>query len=581
MANKLRQNDNIKGIRINEIEYLISQFADDTDLYLNFDHETINETFHVLQSIEANTGLRISYDKTTVYQIGSIVNTNAKVYTTHKIKWSNDYINTLGIDLYNSTRKRNVNFESIIAKLKTVSNMWYYLKMTLMGKIIVVNSLMASLFVYKMQVLPLIDDEQISLIESIIEDFVWDGKRPKINVSVLKRNKEDGGLRLVDIKTKHRSLLCNWVVDTNSNLQIANLARYFLSDMAMQDWIWKLNINKTDSRKVFGGSNFWGSVANEWHEYTYEEPVNYEKVANQCIWCNSYMKINGEMLNLDKWKRKGVYQIKQLCNNNKFLPYSEFKDMYHVECSWLEYHSIINCIPKRWKMLLSTGAIEDGEVPQCKFDELLEYTKVSRLVYHDMLKTDLVLSKLVKTWNTKTCGLVTIDDMRKYVSDVCKISNVTKLCNFQYRLLHNKIFCNDILFHWKKVDTVLCNLCTEEKQLIRHLMCDCKYTRDLLEWFKNLLRQCDTEVDSQICFQSIIYNNIMENPTNVFNLILLVLKQYIYRCKCQNTTPNRYELWCEIKLCYDVEMYNASRVGRLEKVKRKWNPVSSIFESTM
>ena len=56
MANKLRMHQGIKGITIGSIEYLISQFADDTDLYLSFDQETITNTFQVLSDIEDNTG---------------------------------------------------------------------------------------------------------------------------------------------------------------------------------------------------------------------------------------------------------------------------------------------------------------------------------------------------------------------------------------------------------------------------------------------------------------------------------------------------------------------------------------------
>ena len=52
MANKLRNKKNIKGIKIQGIEYLISQFDDDTDLYLSFEQETVSQTFEVLFGIE-------------------------------------------------------------------------------------------------------------------------------------------------------------------------------------------------------------------------------------------------------------------------------------------------------------------------------------------------------------------------------------------------------------------------------------------------------------------------------------------------------------------------------------------------
>ena len=99
MANKLRLHKGIKGIKVGSIEYLISQFADNTDLYLEYKQETITNVFNVLSGIESNTGLLVSYEKTTMYRTWSLVNSNAKLWTPRKINWSNEYVNTLGVDL--------------------------------------------------------------------------------------------------------------------------------------------------------------------------------------------------------------------------------------------------------------------------------------------------------------------------------------------------------------------------------------------------------------------------------------------------------------------------------------------------
>ena len=120
LANKLKGHKGIKGIKIWSIEYLISQFADDTDLYLLYGQETVTNVFHVLAGIEKNTGFHVSYDKTTMYRTGLLANSNAKLWTPRKVNWANDTVNTLGIDLYNSIKDRDCNFDGIINKLRTV-----------------------------------------------------------------------------------------------------------------------------------------------------------------------------------------------------------------------------------------------------------------------------------------------------------------------------------------------------------------------------------------------------------------------------------------------------------------------------
>ena len=156
LANKLRNNDKIKGIKIHDVEYLISQFADDIDLYLPYDETILNETLKIISDIENHTGLKASYDKTTIYRIGSLANTNAKCYTIRKIKWTNDPVNTLSVDLFMSEKQMLCNYKKIVTKLMAVSEIGMYRNLTVMGKVMIVNTFMASLFIYKLQVLPYI-----------------------------------------------------------------------------------------------------------------------------------------------------------------------------------------------------------------------------------------------------------------------------------------------------------------------------------------------------------------------------------------------------------------------------------------
>ena len=73
LAHKIKYNEKIKGIQIGEVTMLISQFADDTTLFLEYDEISLEEVVHTLTKIEANTGLKVSYDKTILYRVGSSI----------------------------------------------------------------------------------------------------------------------------------------------------------------------------------------------------------------------------------------------------------------------------------------------------------------------------------------------------------------------------------------------------------------------------------------------------------------------------------------------------------------------------
>ena len=67
----IKQNSNIKGIALYGLEHILSQFADDTAAYLSYDRETLEAFVNTLQIIESAMGLKVSYEKTTLYRVGS------------------------------------------------------------------------------------------------------------------------------------------------------------------------------------------------------------------------------------------------------------------------------------------------------------------------------------------------------------------------------------------------------------------------------------------------------------------------------------------------------------------------------
>ena len=573
MANKLRLSSGVKGIRMNEIEYLLSQFADDTDMYLEFSENNIKNVFNILSNIEGNTGLRISYEKTTIYRIGSISNTNAKVYTTRKVVWSNDAINTLGVDISNNVSKES-NFRKIIAKLKAISKMWYHRTMTLMGKVLLVNTLMASLFVYKMQVLPLISEQCIIEIESAIENFLWNGKRPKIPLKTLKCNISDGGLGLVDIKTKHIALMFNWIADCNRSPAIYNLARTFLGEYCENNLIWQFNLSTNDSKKMFPGTSYWHDLLHEWHGYNFNEPQNREKVLDQVMFYNSHILCNKTPITSKKCISQGVTKIESLWNSNRIYKFDKFEIIYGNVLNWLEFSSLVSAIPDQWLFFLKTPNLIDEEIT--RYDWLKDKKKMSGVVYHDILATDKVVRRCFDTWCNKIEMKSNLQEFKKNFINLKCLTKVTKLRNFQYRLLHNKIFCNDVLVHWKKVESNLCNICLNEKQSIVHLLYECIFTRNLIDKiqveFEKLEIPAKWEIDNIIC------NTAHEKPVHIANLVVLILKFYVFRCKCSDTIPEYHALWGEIVLQYRIAIRNSENV---KSTIERWSPVIPIIQSFM
>ena len=82
-------------------------------------------------------------------------NTDSIVETTQNFNWTNDAINVLGIDIRGNPKEMlEQNYKCILSKVNNITSDWGNRGLSLIGRTIMLTSLVGSLFVYKMNVLP-------------------------------------------------------------------------------------------------------------------------------------------------------------------------------------------------------------------------------------------------------------------------------------------------------------------------------------------------------------------------------------------------------------------------------------------
>ena len=565
LANKIRNNRDIRGIKIKNVEYLISQFADDMDLYLPFDKHVLNTVCKELSNIEQNTGLKVSYDKTSLYRIGSIADSNAKLYTDRKIAWTNDSICTLGVDLHTTNHNLIRNFDQIIIKLETISEMWYYRSLTLMGKVLVVNTLMSSLFVYRMQVLPPIPSEYLKIIYSTIERFIWNNKRPKLPLAILQKERAQGGLGLVDFSIKHKALISKWIQHYNLNPDIKNLACYFFKT---DQNIWEYNLNVKDAKTMLKGnenSNFWKEAYYAWCETSFHTPKDRVGILNESIWYNSNIKIGNSVI--VKPTNVPLIKLKDLYIDTNWKTLNELKvEFPEWNCDWLFYRSLKEAIPKKWVHIIKQLTPQEIPIPRIRW----ECANFSKSIYKKLNWDDQALHASAKNWvNVEGFSMETHELSFK---NLYKVTNIVKLRNFQYRLLHNKVFCNNVLYHWKKVDSQQCDFCTHPKQNVSHLLFSCPSVRTIWEELSHYFETLKID-NCEISWHNVLYNLVYPKTQHLVNFIVLLAKFVIFRCKCNGTRPHINLIYNEIELFHKIEHYIAVKNNTTAKHFRKWSPV--------
>lgn len=182
LTQNIRNNNKIKGIKLGDKEFKLGQFADDMNLFLQFEEETIMSLEDTLDKFTEATGLQVNYDKTCIYRIGSLARTQAKIYTRKPFTWTNEPIKILGIMInHDMGQTLFLNYEHLLSKVRTICEIWSHRNLTLMGKALIINSLCASLYVYRMSVLPLLNETYINRFVKIVTHFLWNGGKPKIS----------------------------------------------------------------------------------------------------------------------------------------------------------------------------------------------------------------------------------------------------------------------------------------------------------------------------------------------------------------------------------------------------------------
>ena len=97
LAILIRNTKNIKGIKIENVEYKISQFADDTSLLLDGSDISLNTVMQLLHKFALESGLKINCEKTNLIWIGSKKYSIHSIKTKYKLHWGTTNFKLLGI----------------------------------------------------------------------------------------------------------------------------------------------------------------------------------------------------------------------------------------------------------------------------------------------------------------------------------------------------------------------------------------------------------------------------------------------------------------------------------------------------
>lgn len=538
--------------------------------FLQFESETIMEFENELIAFEGATGLRVNYNKTSLYRIGSLINTNAQLFTRKPFVWTNGPLKILGVDIdHNAMKMSNINLENLIERTANAVKLWTYRGLTLMGRVLVVNSLCASLFVYKLTVLGTLPRKYLDKFNAIIKNFLWNGGRPKMNLAKLQNPKDLGGLKLINLEAKDKALKAQWVAKIKMSENIQNLSEQFLPSIG-QD-LWMCNFAVHDVKHICK-DGFWSDVVKTWSQLYPREPSNPTQIAAQTIWYNTHIKIAGKVIFYPKAHEAGMFYLYNIWNKlqNTFFSFEQIQEIYGLNTlTYIQYFGILSAIPAHWirELKNTRNIVETFQWPYETFEG-----KMTSIVYDKIVSDKKALIKVNERWNLKLRTNTEYDTFLQSFENIYKLTSSTKIRNFQFRFLHRIVFCSNKLFRWKVVDSPRCTFCDNDIETLEHLYFYCVVTKRFWEmfqaWFEALT---DTEVD--ILPQTITYCN---HEDDLYNTLLLLAKQYIFRTRCLDKTLNVYNFKDYVMEIIQIERYQAFKNKKFKPFVKKWKRMFSV-----
>ena len=128
----------IKGIDIHDKVLKISQLADDTTCFVS-DINSVIKIFEIFKMFQLCAGLAVNKEKTKAKFIGSLKH---RVDTPLGLDWSDPFVYSLGVKIKGEEKDHYIlNYKQRLSNFKNLLNSWKSRKLSLKGKVTVINNL--------------------------------------------------------------------------------------------------------------------------------------------------------------------------------------------------------------------------------------------------------------------------------------------------------------------------------------------------------------------------------------------------------------------------------------------------------
>ena len=259
---------------------------------------------------------------------------------------------------------------------------------------------------------------------------------------------------------------------------------------------------------------------------------------------------------------KGIYFVQDLLNRDgKFLSLENMQRKHNVQLNYLKYFQLFAAIPNYLKRKAQATAVtnrntlEEWDIFHLSKDKAISLTKCKCKDYYKLfqekIRTD---PTAVKRWCR--CFPNFDSSWKQILHKIYKMTSDKKLREFGYKAFHRILVTNNELKQFKMRNDDLCFQCKNPDSL-EHTFLECpmsvQFYQEIISWFNTSNNtHINLSVD-EILLQNYPPPAISNDLRRQLDLLILLIKRYIYICKINEKNLNNLQFINKIKMQWKIE----------------------------
>ncbi len=581
LAAYIKQDNKIQGIQLpGGAINVINQFADDTTITVQ-NEESVKRIMESFEIYGKASGAKINVEKSEIMYVGKINRGECDIPFTV----ANDFIRVLGIYVGSKEKEaRDLTWTGVLNKIKQIFNCWKQRKLKLKGKVVVVNSLLLSKFVYVLNALDL-PEWVIKEMNQAVTNFLWDGKAVRIAHNTLIGEYKDGGLKLIDLNVKKRAIRVKTVMK-------------YLFDKIEYGWkccfkyfLYKhggcgengllMNLKEKLMERIPGFYRevleAWGGVVNK----LLYDCNTMDLVLSQPVMLNPKVSTDGKLLYHKDFYNAGLRQIKDFVYEviPGFLPdqaiidcVQDFDEEVCKSTIVNMYNKLKTAVPVEWKQWINSEEVGTGctDLPALYIEKNGKKTSLKDCKVKDFywmfVENELKRPTSETTWlrlfkDLEVCD-IWISGFAKYNSRECE--------DIDFKIKHNRIFTNDVIHQINKNVRRECDVCENEAENLLHLFVNCEKLKDFFVKLKSCLeknwgKEFIEKLDWKKMFLFGIRGKSKKVNINLFNFVLSHARYAIWlRRNLAHFEGKRISVWTYFESIVRKDVFLVWKYGKVD-----------------